>query len=232
MLDMHLLNRDEILEGGDYRLAKDFLPTDSEDPTELEFTAPEFGSILDAKTGNLEPERFDWNLRRLALLRGKEARLRKQMDRELDFIRCRFADLSRPLRDEIAWREGTIEAFHRRALADDPKAKTLKSFCGSSKLRAGSDSWSYTDEEAMKKQLREKAPDLIRTKEEISKGDLRKRAQIYGKDVVIERKVIVPGFPDDGRTEMLILEGAKVDPAGEPKHSIETVDISLIEGGA
>lgn len=154
------------------------------------------------------PEKADWALRKYA--QAKQAV--KEYTRQRDNIVARanewLAEVSKPHLETMRRMEALLREYHQEEFKKDPKAKTIKRPVGRLVIRKQPDKWIYREDDLLR-WLKEHRPDLIRTKEEPNKQQLKKVAKIQGAWV----------YTEDGER----IEGVMVTP-GEVTFKIEVDD--------
>lgn len=118
-----------------------------------------------------------WAVRKIATARAAMAENQRIRDAEVARIDRWLEQENEPLRRTIAFFEAHLEAYHRQLLAQDPKAKTVRTPYGSLQLRSQQPEMIY-DEERLLGWLKANRPDLIRTREEPNKADLKKAVDL------------------------------------------------------
>lgn len=108
------------------------------------------------------------------------------------------------------WLEEQLAAYHEARLLDDPRAKTISLPSGALKARKTPDQWNVEDPAAVLSWAQEVRPELVRTKLELDRNELKRRLTPTGDGAAVD--------PESGE----VAPGVSVAP-GEVRFSVEIV---------
>lgn len=128
----------------------------------LQEQAPERFAVTDLATA-------DWAVRKIARARRRFADAKLLADAQLERTREWIAAEQHRLDTDTAYLTGLLEAFHRRTLDEDPKAKTIRLPSGTLVARKQPDVVDVTDVDAFVAWASDGHNDLLRTKVEPDK---------------------------------------------------------------
>jgi hypothetical protein len=110
--------------------------------------------------------------------------------------------------NRAAWYRSSLEVWARQQNEADPKLKTINLPYGSLKVRAQQPEWTY-DDAALLAYLQANRPELVRTKVEPNKVDLKKAVQVNGAHALDPQTgEIIPGVTITERPPKFELEVA------------------------
>jgi len=129
-----------------------------------------------------------WCLRKIRALKTKINETKELAAQERERINNWEKAESKGSEESIGYFENLLCDYFKRVRETDPKAKVSTPYGKISSRK--STKWNYTDEEGLLKYLKENNSDLIRTKEEINKAELKKK---YKDGIDKETGEILPG---------------------------------------
>lgn len=93
------------------------------------------------------------------------------------------------------WLEEQLAAYHEARLVEDPKAKTISLPSGALKARKTPDQWTVEDDETVLSWAHDVRPELIRTKVELDRNELKRRLKATEDGTVVdpESGEVAPG---------------------------------------
>lgn len=119
-------------------------------------------------------EQADWQLRRLARLRRLQAENEAVAHAEIQRIRVWLDEENRKLAQKASWIEEALTGYHAALLEQDPRRKTISLPAGSLKARKHPDRVDVVDADAFVAWAQEHRPDLVRTKVEPAKTEVKR----------------------------------------------------------
>jgi hypothetical protein len=134
-----------------------------------------------------------WAMRQLAKARARIDENKQLAADEMKRIDRWLYEENKPWARTAEFFERHLEAYHRQLLAEDPKAKTVKTPFGTFALRAQAPEWRY-NEAGLLAWLKTNRPDLIRVTEEPDKAALKKAVAL----VVQEDETYLPVLAETG----------------------------------
>lgn len=148
-----------------------------------------------------DQRRADWAMERVRQLRAEIAENELRAGEQRDRIERWLERVNSTANRQAEFFEGLLMEWHAAELGRDPKRKTIHLPAGTLKARARQNSWEIDDEAALLAFLQANAPELVRTKHEVAKGDMKKR---YSGNAA--GHVITP----DGE----VVPGVRIEPGG------------------
>lgn len=149
-----------------------------------------------------------WAMRRIAGIEKDRQDAREVAQREINRIKAwleqeeKRADTARRRLDAL------LEDYHRRVLAENPKAKTIHLPHGTLKLRSQQPEWKWDDEQLLP-WLQQNLPHYVREKVTYipDKAALKKAVQVVNSRVIDPHTgEVVPGVEVEMRPEKFIVE--------------------------
>lgn len=150
----------------------------------------------------------DWAIRKIAQKRRQMAAHQELHDQEAARLNSWLAEVNGPLESDTASLEAALSDYHRRVLADDEKRKTIKLPGGTLKSKKTPDKVEVDPDEFLPWAKKEH-PELVRTKEEPNKVEL--------------KKLLVPDAPDGKAVDQTtgeIIPGVAIE-RGEVRYTVE-----------
>lgn len=165
-----------------------------------------------------DDDKATWALRILAVNYREQSRLSQQADREIARIEEWKEINVGVIKRRAENLESQLEGYFRRLRDEGFAGSTYKLPTGSLKRNAGRLSIAIEDEDILLKSVKDAAPEIVETKETVTKTALAKLIRRVGEGDSIEYKLAT----DDG-TE---LEGATVNP---PRETYKAVPVTTNE---
>ncbi len=150
-------------------------------------------------------DQANWACRKLARIESKRAEIKATAEREIARIQEWAMSETQRLDEEAEFFTALLDAYHRRVIADDPKAKTITLPYGVLKLRAQQPEY-IRDDRQLLPWVEANKPDCVRVKKETDWARLKSELQFV---------------PDPERPHILVA----VDPAtGERVPGVEALE--------
>lgn len=171
--------------------------------------AREEGFVVDTR------EKAIWALRKLKHILDEKAAVEAAAREEIKRVEDWLANEVKRLDADAAYFEGLLADYHRRVLAEDPRAKTIRLPHGTLKVRAQQPEY-RRDEAALLAWVKANRPELVKVKEDVDWAALKKSLMVAGEDAGAPFMPVV-----DGETGAVV-EGVLAVPRPD-KFSVEII---------
>jgi phage host-nuclease inhibitor protein Gam len=152
-------------------------------------------------------EKVNWVLRKIKSLQDRKQANIQLAEAEISKIDAWLEGVNEQLDNDLEHFRSLLVAYADKQRAENPKFKSLKLPNGKISFRKQQTKWSYDDTALLASLKQLGYTDLIRTKEETNKAEIKKRFQIAdGKVVDPETGELVEGISVEERPDELKIE--------------------------
>jgi phage host-nuclease inhibitor protein Gam len=118
-------------------------------------------------------EKAVWALRKLAEIHREMAENQAIADKEIERIKAWLEEVNGGLQKDAEYFEGLLQAYHRKVLEENPKAKSIKLPYGTLKARKQEPDY-IRDEEKLLIWTKANRPDAVKVKESVDWSSLKR----------------------------------------------------------